>query len=95
MAQFKALQTERKEAAAKAMEQAKMLYRFAQAQGKPYQPEAFFVTAPQVMESVYSSAEIVRELSRATLLKEAETYHYMGRLPNQDGPEQPLEAAAS
>jgi hypothetical protein len=95
MAQLKTLQTERKEAAAEAMNKAKRLYRFAQAQGKPYRPEAFFVTAPEVKESVYSSAEIVRELSRATLLSNAETYHYMGRLPKQDQPEQPVEAAAA
>jgi hypothetical protein len=91
-AQLKTLQTERKEAAAEAMNQAKRLYRFAQAQGKPYQPEAFFVTAPAVRESVYSSTEVVRELSRARLLSNAETYHYMGRLPKQDEPEQPGQA---
>jgi hypothetical protein len=94
-AQFKALQTERKEAAAEAMKQAKLLYRFAEAQGKPYQPEAFFITAPEVMESVFSSTKVARELSRATLLQNAENYVYLHRLPKEDQPEQPMEAAAA
>src|SRR5580704_14908480 len=50
-AQLKTLQTERKETAAEAMRLAKRLYRLAEAQGKPYRPEAFFVTAPEVKES--------------------------------------------
>jgi hypothetical protein len=95
IAQLKAFQAERKQAAAEAMKQAKLLYRFAQAQGKPYQPEAFFVTAPAVMESVYSSAEVAREVSRASLLYDAENYVYLGRRPKKDEPEQPLEAAAA
>ena len=94
LAQFKTRQTERKQEAAEAMKQAKLLYELAQAQRKPYKPEAFFIGAPEVMESVYSGAEVVRELSRASLLKQAETYHYLGRLPKQDGPEQPVETAA-
>src|SRR5580693_9287616 len=89
MAQLKTLQTERKEAAAEAMKQAKLLYRFAEAQRKPYQPEAFFIAAPQVMESVFSSIEVARELSRARLLTDAQMYEYLHRLPNQDQPEQP------
>ncbi len=93
-AQFKALQTERKEAAAEAMKQAKLLYRFAEAQGKPYQPEAFFIAAPEVKESVFSSTETAREVSRATLLHNAENYVYLHRLPKEDQPEQPMEAAA-
>jgi hypothetical protein len=95
MAQLKALQTERKAAAKEAMNQAKLLYRFAQAHGKPYQPEAFFVTAPEVMESVYSSAEIVRELSRARLLNNADIWDFRSQFPKQAGLEQPLEAAAA
>jgi hypothetical protein len=94
MARLKALQTERKEAAAEAMKQAKLLYRLAEAQDKPYQPEAFFITAPEVKESVFSSAEIARELSRDRLFRHAETYHYMDRLSKEDEPEQPAEAAA-
>src|SRR5271165_4425698 len=58
LAQLKAVQIERKEAAAEAMKQAKMLYELAQAQGKPYKPEAYFVAAPQVKESVFSTPEI-------------------------------------
>ncbi len=30
-------------------------------QGKPYQPEAFFVAAPEIRESVFSTTEIARE----------------------------------
>ncbi len=71
-AQLKALQVERKAQAAEAMKQAKLLYQLAQAEGKPYRPEEFFATAPQVRESVFSTAEIDRDLSRAKLLKDAE-----------------------
>ncbi len=81
MAQFETLQTKRKLEAAEAMKQAKMLYRLAQAQGKPYRPEAFFTAAPEVKESVFSSTEIARELSRARLLAIAQTYDYNGELP--------------
>ena len=95
MAQFETLQTKRKAEAAKAMEQAKMLYRLAKAQGKPYRPEAFFTAAPEVRESVFSSAEVARELSRARLLANAQTYHYIDKLPEENHPEQPVEAAAA
>ncbi len=80
-AQLKALQTERKELARKAMEQAKMLYQLAEAQGKPYRPKAFFEAAPQVRESVFSAPEIARELSREKLLAGANRYRYNGELP--------------
>ena len=95
MAQFETLQTKRKEAAAEAMKQAKMLYQLTQAQGKPYRPEAYFTAAPEVKESVFSSTEVRRELSRARLLRHAETYHYIGKLPEENRPEQPVEAAAA
>ena len=45
IAYLDALQTKRKEIAKEAMRQAKLLYRLAQAEGKPYQPESFFTTA--------------------------------------------------
>jgi hypothetical protein len=93
--QLKALQTERKVEAAEAMEQAKRLYRLAQAQGKPYRPEAFFTAAPEVKESVFSSTEVARELSRASLLEDAETYHYLRKLPEENRPEKPVESAAA
>jgi hypothetical protein len=32
--------------------------------------------------------------NRDRLLRHAETYHYMDRLPEEDEPEQPVEAAA-
>jgi hypothetical protein len=79
----KTLQTERKKKAAEAMEQAKLLYRFAQAQGKPYRPEAFFITAPEVKVSVHASTEVARELGRARLLNDAETYAYLGKFPKK------------
>ena len=85
-AQLKTLQTERKELAEKAMKQAKMLYELAEAQGKPYQPEAFFNAAPQVGESVFSTVEIAREINRAKLLKDAERLHYNGKLPEKSDP---------
>ena len=54
-AQLKAIQTERKEQAQEAMRQAKLLYQLAEAEGRPYQPEAYFNTAPEVRESVFST----------------------------------------
>jgi hypothetical protein len=95
MAQLKARQTERKEEAAEAMKQAKMLYRLAKTQGKPYKPEAFFITAPEVRESVFSSAEVIRELSRERLLSDAERYHYLDKLPKESKPEQSQETTAA
>lgn len=86
---LRALQAERKEAARQAMRQAKLLYQLAQAEGKPYQPEAFFIAAPEVRESVFSSAEIVRELSRAKLLSDAETYADLDTLPETHESELP------
>jgi hypothetical protein len=94
-AQLKALQVERKETAAEAMKQAKLLYRLAQAQGKPYQQEAFFTAAPEVKESVFSSTEFAHELSRDSLLANAETYRYLRKLPKENRPEQPVESAAA
>src|SRR5271163_1660788 len=70
-AQLKTLQAERKEAATEAMRQAKLLLQLAQAEGKPYQPEAYFTTAPLVRESVFSTAEVTRELTRKILLDHA------------------------
>ena len=93
-AQLKERQTERKEEAREAMDVATRLYRLAQAQGKPYQPEAFFNDAPEVVESVFSSTEVASEISRVKLFFEAEEYHEFDRLPKEDEPEQPMEAAA-
>jgi hypothetical protein len=95
MAQFETLQAKRKAEAAEAMKQAKMLYQLAGAQGKPYRPEDFFTTAPEVRESVFSTPEVARELSRARLLERAENYAYFDRLPEENQPEQPVEAAAA
>jgi hypothetical protein len=43
---------------------------------------------------VFSSTEVARELSRVSLLHDAENYAYLHRLPEQDEPEQSVEAAA-
>jgi hypothetical protein len=94
MAQFKSRQTERKQEAAEAMKQAKLLYGLAKAQRKPYQRESYFITAPEVRESVFSTTEVAHELSRARLLYDAENYGYRNVLPKRDKPEQPVEAAA-
>ncbi len=93
-AQLEALQAKRKEAATDAMRQAKDLYRFALAQGKPYQPEAFFVAAPQVVESVFSSSEVAREISREKLKSDAFEYVWHGKLPKKDAPKHLLEVTS-
>ncbi len=72
--QLKALQAERKDQAREAMRQAKLLYQLAEAEGKPYQPEAYFTFAPEVRESVFSTTEVARELTRTNLLNDAEIY---------------------
>jgi hypothetical protein len=95
LAQFKTRQTGRKEEAFEAMKQAKLLYGLAKAQGKPYQPEAYFITAPEVRQSVFSTTEVAREVSRANLLYDAQNYEFCNVLPKQNKPEQPLEAAAA
>ncbi len=81
---LKAIQTERKESAREAMRQAKLLYQLAEAEGRPYQPESYFTTAPEVRESVFSTQEIVRELSREKRLDDAKTYVSSGKLPKKE-----------
>jgi hypothetical protein len=95
LAQFKTRQTERKQEAAEAMKQARMLYGLAKAQGKPYKPETYFITAPEVRESVFSSTEVAREFGRARQLCDAQQYDFRKVLPKQNKPEQPVEAAAA
>jgi hypothetical protein len=95
LAQFKTRQTERKQAAAVAMKEAKLLYGLAKAQGKPYKPESYFITAPEVRESVFSTTEVARELGRARLLWDAGQYENRNILPKENKPEQPVEAAAA
>ena len=56
------------------MREAKLLYQLAQAEGKPYQPEAYFITAPEVRESVFSTPQVARELSREILIADATTH---------------------
>ena len=83
IAYLKTLQTERKEAAEKAMHDAKILLQFADAQDEPYEPKAYFEAAPQTQESVFSTAEVVREIARERLLDDARAYHYRGLLPEK------------
>jgi len=92
-AQLKAIQAERKEQAQEAMRQAKLLYQLAEAEGKPYQPEAYFTAAPEVRESVFSTTEIVRELTRTKLLNDADYYVRTGSLPPTNPSEQPVDAS--
>src|ERR1700722_11489891 len=54
-----------------------------QCRRQPYDPEAYFITAPQTRESVFSTSEVARELSREKLFDYAETYYLFGRLPEK------------
>jgi hypothetical protein len=83
-ARLESLQARRKEAAQEAMRQAKLLYQLAQAEGRPYQPEGFFSTAPQVVESVFSTPEVARELSREILLADAQTHWVCSPKPTRE-----------
>ncbi len=73
-ARLETLQARRKEAAKEDMRQAKLLYQLAQAEGKPYQPEAYFTTAPEVSESVFSTPEVAQAIDRAALIADARTH---------------------
>ena len=95
IAYLDALQAKRKEIAKEAMREAKLLYQLAQAEGKPYRPEAYFITAPQTRESVFSTPEVAHEISRDKLFEDAENYHYRGSLPKKVEPKHPADAAAS
>jgi hypothetical protein len=85
-AQLKAIQAERKEQAREAMRQAKLFYQLAEAEGRPYDPESYFSFAPEVRESVFSTPEVVRELTRISLLHDAEAYVGAGCLPEKNSP---------
>ena len=71
------------------MRQAKLLYQLAEAEGKPYQPESYFTFAPETRESVFSTPEIVRDLTRTKLLNDAKIYVLTGRLPEKNTPARP------
>ena len=73
------------------MRQAKLLYQLAEAEGRPYQPEAVFFAAPQVVESVFSTPEVARELSREILLDVAKRHWVCSPKP---GREEAAKAAA-
>ncbi len=80
IARLETLQARRREAAKEDMRQAKLLLQLAQAEGKPYQPEAYFTTAPPVRESVFSTPEVVRELTRKIHLDDA--IHHWANSPS-------------
>ena len=63
-AELEAIQARRKEAAAEAMSQAKLLYKLAKAEGKPYQPELYFTRDPQSPEFVFSTDRVATDLAR-------------------------------
>ncbi len=81
MSRLEALRTRREQAAKEDMRQAKLLYQLAQAEGKPYRPEAYFSTAPIARESVFSTPEVARELNLEKRLDDAKIYNYSGELP--------------
>jgi hypothetical protein len=71
-ARLETLQARRQQLAKDDMRQAKLLYQLAQAEGKPYQPEAFFPAAPPVRESVFSTPEVARQFGREALFSDAQ-----------------------
>ena len=81
MNRLEALRTRREQAGKEDMRQAKLLLQLAQAEGKPYQPEAYFSTAPVARESVFSTPEVARELNLDKRLENAKIYNYSGKLP--------------
>src|SRR5579862_4249405 len=80
LARLKAFQITRQQAAKEDMRQAKLLYQLAEAEGKPYQPEAYFTTVPPVRQSVFSTPEVARELDRDALMSDAVS-HWSSSLP--------------
>ncbi len=78
---LEALRTRREETAKEDMRQAKLLYQLAQAEGRPYQPEAYFSTAPIARESVFSTPEVAREFNLEKRLHDAKIYNYTSNLP--------------
>ena len=62
------------------MRQAKLLYQLAQAEGKPYQPEAYFTTIPPVRQSVFSTPEVARQIDCDALMSAAHA-HWSSSLP--------------
>ncbi len=93
MAYLETIQAKRKEIAKEAMREAKLLYQLAQAEGKPYQPETFFITAPEVRESVFSTPEVARELSREILIADAITHWVHSPRPARNPARQPTDTA--
>ena len=94
IARLETLQARRKEAAKEDMRQAKLLLQLAQAEGKPYQPEAFFTAAPEVRESVFSTPEVARELTRQIHLDEATRHWVCSPKPTREQVEKVAKASA-
>ena len=88
-AQLEAIQTKREQAVKEDTRQAKLLMQLAQAQGRPYQPEAFFSAGPRVRESVFSTPEVARELNRDKLIQDAIVHHYDSNHPKTRAPQHP------
>ena len=76
LAYLETLRTKRQATAQEDMRQAKLIYQLAQAEGKPYQPEAYFTAAPPPRESVFSTPEVARALGREILLDDATRHKY-------------------
>ena len=82
LAHLEAIQTKRQEVAKEDMRQAKLICQLAQAEGKPYQPEAYFTAAPPPRESVFSTPEVARALGREILLADATHHRYCSPTPS-------------
>ena len=81
VAQLEAIQTKREQAAKEAH--------------APYQPEAYFVTAPPVRESVFSTTEVARELNRDKLFSQAWDYGRPSFLRKKQALTQAAQASAT
>jgi hypothetical protein len=84
MAELRTIQAQRKEQAQEAMRQAKLLYQIDEAEGIPWNPEAYFTPFLETRESVFSTPEVVRELRLAQRLSEAKIYDF-GHKPPKGG----------
>jgi hypothetical protein len=82
-AQLKTLQTERKAAHEKAVEQATQFVELAEAMEETYEPGEDFTPASAYGGFAFSQAEIDRRRERAAHLRAARIYRSEGKLPNR------------
>ncbi len=94
-AELRIIQAQRKQQAQEAMHQAKLLYQLDKAEGKPWQPEAYFTPFPQSREFVFSTPDVVRELRLAQRLSEAKLYGFSHKPSKEERPAIPAEARDS